>query len=172
MRSSGIHVRELQRFESILHPAGDTGPHVTYKFHVNCTWQPFTRKILNLEPSIPTLGFAPPWRTPHRAWSQHGFQATTPPPIPHQVGYNLVQKFRSTKLPGLLVPYVSMWLFYVRLIKVKHTIVPYSFFASECRVRTLFLLYTHRPPYPTLTNSFVVSSEPLSNIWTLWLLLV
>ena len=39
-----------------------------------------------------------------------------------------------------------------RLIKVKHTIVPYSFFRSEDRVRTPLLLCTQRPPYLSPTK--------------------
>ena len=115
----------------------------------------FGEEELDPKPSLPRPGFAPPWRTPRQAWSQHGFQATTPPPIPRRVGYNWVQVFRSTKLSGLLVPYVSIWPVGSTLSTVKHTIVPYSFFGSEYRVRTPFLLCTQRPPYPTLTTALL-----------------
>ena len=52
------------RIDVTPRPAGDTGSHVTYESRINRTWQPFTRKILNPKPSLPTPGFAPPCRTP------------------------------------------------------------------------------------------------------------
>ena len=53
--------------------------------------------------------------------------------------------------------------FVQRLIKVKHTIFPYSFFGSQDRVRTPLLLSTQRPSYlPTIVWFYQVNLHVIS----------
>ena len=88
----------------------------------------FDEEELDPKPSLPRPGFAPPWRTPRQAWSQHGFQATTPPTSHFEWGNTRFKNLGQPSYIGLPVPFSLHANQYVQyLIKIKHAIDPYFF---------------------------------------------
>ena len=65
----------------------------------------FGKEELDLEPSLPRPGFAPPWRTPCQASSQHGFQATSPPTSHFEWGNTRFKNLGQPSYIGLPVPF-------------------------------------------------------------------
>lgn len=119
-----------------------------------------------------------PVKDPRRAWSRHGFQATTPPTSHARWGN---AQFKYLGRPSYRAYWFHMLAYdqlVQRLIKVKHTMVPYSFFGSKDSQNSSFALYsTTTIPSSTIVWLYQVNLQVISGplvafsvdfFYTLW----